>query len=184
MVFCYQNCSDLLWEKIVLVIEKNFWNSRLNFQNFQNFYSSSERSEQFLVTECFFNLLLEVSHIFWIRTIIIQIGKKIGIEKHAGKVRKSSILTKTRFFPSFFCREHEIGRFWYQFSLSLSPSQGLPINHSIAIDTGPNPWIPAQSPYQNYNRRCGLWKSFRGRPKYSLHLCMGWSQWVQTGKSF
>ena len=22
-VFCYQNCSDLLWEKIVLVIEKN-----------------------------------------------------------------------------------------------------------------------------------------------------------------
>ena len=30
MVFCYQNCSDLLWEKIVLVIEKNFWNSRLS----------------------------------------------------------------------------------------------------------------------------------------------------------
>ena len=25
MVFCYQNCSDLLWEKIVLVIKKNFW---------------------------------------------------------------------------------------------------------------------------------------------------------------
>ena len=24
MVFCYQNCSDLLREKIVLVIEKNF----------------------------------------------------------------------------------------------------------------------------------------------------------------
>ena len=30
MVFCYQNCSDLLWEKIVLVIEENFWNSRLS----------------------------------------------------------------------------------------------------------------------------------------------------------
>ena len=28
MVFCYQNCSDLLWEKIVLVIKKNFGNSR------------------------------------------------------------------------------------------------------------------------------------------------------------
>ena len=28
-VFCYQNCSDLLWEKNVLVIEKNVWNSRL-----------------------------------------------------------------------------------------------------------------------------------------------------------
>ena len=24
MVFCYQNCTDLLTEKIVLVIEKNF----------------------------------------------------------------------------------------------------------------------------------------------------------------
>ena len=24
MVFCYQNCSDLLWGKIVLVVEKNF----------------------------------------------------------------------------------------------------------------------------------------------------------------
>ena len=29
MVFCYQNCFDLLWEKIVLVFEKNFWNLRL-----------------------------------------------------------------------------------------------------------------------------------------------------------
>ena len=56
MVFCYQNCSDLLWEKIVLVIEKNFeitW----------TIYSNSERSEQFLVTEWFFNLFLEVSQI-------------------------------------------------------------------------------------------------------------------------
>ena len=36
MVFCYQNCSDLLWEKIVLVIGKNFWNSRLKAENLQN----------------------------------------------------------------------------------------------------------------------------------------------------
>ena len=34
-VFCYQNCSDLLWEKIVLVIEKNFWNSRQKAKNLQ-----------------------------------------------------------------------------------------------------------------------------------------------------
>ena len=53
MVFCYQNCSDLLWEKIVLVIEKNFFNSRLKAENLQNFeitriiYSNSERSGQF-----------------------------------------------------------------------------------------------------------------------------------------
>ena len=33
MVFCYQNCSDLLWEKIVLEIEKKFWNSKLKAEN-------------------------------------------------------------------------------------------------------------------------------------------------------
>ena len=36
--FCYQNCYDLLWEKIVLVIEKNFWNSRLKAEKLQNFW--------------------------------------------------------------------------------------------------------------------------------------------------
>ena len=33
MVFCFQNCSDLLWEKIVLMIEKHFWNSGLKAEN-------------------------------------------------------------------------------------------------------------------------------------------------------
>jgi hypothetical protein len=78
MVFCYQNCSDLLWEKIVLVIEKNFWNSRLKAKNLQicrTIYSNNERSEEVLVTERFYNLFLEVSHILYIRTIRIQIGK-------------------------------------------------------------------------------------------------------------
>ena len=38
MVLCYQNCSDLLWEKIVLVIEKNFRSSRLKAKNLQKFW--------------------------------------------------------------------------------------------------------------------------------------------------
>ena len=38
MVFCYQNCSDLLWERILLVIEKNFWNSRLKAVNLQKIW--------------------------------------------------------------------------------------------------------------------------------------------------
>ena len=33
------------------------------FEITRTIYSNSERSEQFLVTECFFNLFLEVSHI-------------------------------------------------------------------------------------------------------------------------
>ena len=35
MAFWYQNCSDLRGDKIVLVIEKNFWNLRLKAENVQ-----------------------------------------------------------------------------------------------------------------------------------------------------
>ena len=55
MVFCYQNCSDLQWEKIVLVIEKNFpgWRPRISkiFEITRTIHSNSEGSEQFLITE-------------------------------------------------------------------------------------------------------------------------------------
>jgi len=52
-------------------------------------YSKSERSEQFLVTEYFFNLFLEVSHIKQIRTIKVQIGKKLlGFRNMQEKLEK------------------------------------------------------------------------------------------------
>ena len=56
VVFCFQNCSDMLWEKIVLVIEiqKNFWNSRLKAEQFTN----SERSVQFLKENAFWTCSL------------------------------------------------------------------------------------------------------------------------------
>ena len=40
MVFCYQNCSDILREKIVLVIQKYFWNSRLKAKNSKKFWDN------------------------------------------------------------------------------------------------------------------------------------------------
>ena len=46
MVFCYQNCSDPLWEKIVLVIEKTLeirgWRPRIckNFEITRTIYSN------------------------------------------------------------------------------------------------------------------------------------------------
>ena len=43
MVFCYQNCSDLLWEKNVPVIKKNFWNLRLKAENFKKKLRSLEQ---------------------------------------------------------------------------------------------------------------------------------------------
>ena len=70
MVFCYQNCSNLLWEKNCSSDqEKTFeirgWRPRICkiFEITRTIYSNCERSEQFLVTESFFNLFLEVSHI-------------------------------------------------------------------------------------------------------------------------
>ena len=42
MVFCYQNCSDLLWEKIVLMTEKNFWKSEVEGQEFAKLLRSLE----------------------------------------------------------------------------------------------------------------------------------------------
>ena len=46
LVFCYQNCSDLLWEKIVLVIKKN-----LKFEAEGGVFSKNLRSlEQFIQT--------------------------------------------------------------------------------------------------------------------------------------
>ena len=71
MVFFYQNFSDLLWEKIVLMIEKK----HLKFEAEGREFAKCLRSlEQFIQTvqwkvktnfetECFFNLFLEVSQI-------------------------------------------------------------------------------------------------------------------------
>ena len=44
-------------------------------RSLEQFILNSEWSEQFLVTECFFNLFLEISQISKNKKIIIEIGK-------------------------------------------------------------------------------------------------------------
>ena len=84
MVFCYQNCSDLLWEKIVLV-RKTFkirgWRPRICkiFQIIRTIYSNRDSSEQLLVAECFFNLFLEVSKPNKFEQFKFKFEKNIGI---------------------------------------------------------------------------------------------------------
>ena len=46
MFFCGKNCSDLLGEKIVLVIEKNFWNLRLKAMYLQKWLRLLEQCIQ------------------------------------------------------------------------------------------------------------------------------------------
>ena len=67
-----------------LVIEKNFWNSRFEGRDFakilrsitRTIYSKSERSEQFLVTDCFFNSFLRSNKL---EQIEFKLDKNIGI---------------------------------------------------------------------------------------------------------
>ena len=47
LVFCYQNCSDLLWGKIVLVIEENFWSSRLKAEAEEQFSQTVKGQNNF-----------------------------------------------------------------------------------------------------------------------------------------
>ena len=37
VAFCFQNCTDLLWENIALVIEDNFWNWEIVVSEGSNF---------------------------------------------------------------------------------------------------------------------------------------------------
>ena len=63
------NCSNLLnmrnlQEPVKKAICTNdLWKFQKFFSITRTIYSNSERSDQFLVTECFFNFFLEVSHI-------------------------------------------------------------------------------------------------------------------------
>ena len=59
MVFCYQNCSNDQEKKIEI---RGWWQELAKkFEITRSIYSNNERSEHFLVTECFFNLFLDVS---------------------------------------------------------------------------------------------------------------------------
>ena len=84
MVFCYQNCSDLLWEKNCSSDQENLLKFEAevlqHFEITRTIYSNSEWSEQFLVTECFFNLFLEVSQICnRLEQLEFKLEKIIGI---------------------------------------------------------------------------------------------------------
>ena len=62
-----------VWHFVTKIVLTNY--EKKVFEITGTIYSNSERSEQFLVKECFFNLFLEISQISKNRTIIVQIGK-------------------------------------------------------------------------------------------------------------
>ena len=81
MVFCFQNCSQLLRGKIVLVIEKTFY----------HYHSISERSVQFMKQNTFLACsckLLRINTLDYWNNSDSNWKKIIGIQKSPGKVRK------------------------------------------------------------------------------------------------
>ena len=77
------------------------------FEITRTIYSNSERSEQLLVTECFFNLFLEVSHVSKIRKIIIQNGKNNwDLETYRNSYKNAFSACSWRFLQSNDTLEH------------------------------------------------------------------------------
>ena len=74
-------------KKNLLVIEKNFWSCKI-FEISRTIYSNSERSEQLLVTECFLTCSWTFLMFNKLKQFKFNLGKIIGIYKHAGKVGK------------------------------------------------------------------------------------------------
>ena len=105
MVFCYSNCSDLLWEKIVLVIEKNFWNSRLKAENFQKVLLINYVLQFINVWIVYWILHISWQSIFgWLKRVHLFIlsGKFFGLLRKMETKNfwrlKTNICTKVSFF--------------------------------------------------------------------------------------
>ena len=97
MVFCYQNCFDLLWEKIVLVIENVF----CKFLAFSlEFKSFSQSLEQFF-------LIVDQNNF----------GNKIPFLKYNSKLEKN--VNKYSTFASFLWEKFELNFDKNQISLSV-----------------------------------------------------------------
>ena len=81
MVFCFENCSELLWETIVLVIEKDFYKFDAEGREFAKILRWLEKSQHNFWNRILLNLLLEVS----IRSSTLEqlkcpLKKKLGRE--------------------------------------------------------------------------------------------------------
>ena len=82
MVFCFQNCSDHQWEKIVLVIKINVWNSMLIIRTIN---SNSDWSDQFSKRNAYLTSSWKFQRCIVLE--LLKLKKIIGIQKSVGKVR-------------------------------------------------------------------------------------------------
>ena len=139
MVFCFQKNSDLLWEKIVLVIEKSFWNSRLKTENLHNFWDHHYN----LFLQGKVNTIFEKWFLTWYWRFLrsdardqlkFKLGKKMGFKNLQEKLEKVSCLK-----VSAIHEEVSIGFCVYFYLLSkiiIYKSSGEPFLWNIICDMG------------------------------------------------
>ena len=112
MIFCFENYSDILWKKIVLVMKKNFWKFKTVTQciNLKNILRSQEKT---------FQTMKDQSN-FWKRYLTC-IGKiKIRIGTHYWYVETYSLQEQVRKY-----RECTIATYLQNIQSNLCPFEYL-----------------------------------------------------------
>ena len=95
MAFSFQNCSDLLWEKYILVIEKNFWKLRLKAENLENFWDPWNnlfyqwKFRTIFEKECFFTCSWRFLRFNILKLLKLKLGKLLGIRNLQKKLKNS-----------------------------------------------------------------------------------------------
>ena len=107
MVFCFDHCSDLLWETIVLTIEKDFYRFDAEGREFAKILRWLEKSQNNFWNGILLNLLLKVS----IRSSVLeqlkcQLKKIIGYRNMSNKQTLSQIVCIQQLF---FLKVGELG---------------------------------------------------------------------------
>ena len=102
MVFCFQNCSDHQWEKIVLVIKINVWNSMLIIRTIN---SNSDWSDQFLKKNAYLTSSWKFHRCIVLE--LLKLKKELGFRNLQEKLEKKSLIScdftkteKLRVWPS------------------------------------------------------------------------------------
>ena len=84
MVFCFQNCSDHQWEKIVLVIKINVWNSMLIIRTIN---SNSDWSDQFLKKNAYLTSSWKFHRCIVLE--LLKLKKELGFRNLKEKLEKN-----------------------------------------------------------------------------------------------
>jgi hypothetical protein len=144
LVFCFQNCFDLLLVKIVLVIDKNWWNLRLiYFQNYCDQYHTGISCQNF-----FHSTIIPPWRVSWVsreadklkelQFVSLVLCFSVKMEWHSKNLQKLSKSSEKLLFLGIFS---EFVQFWLENS---SPNQLDKLKWIILLLLTPKPSLEVQ----------------------------------------